>query len=559
MELLQHLALGFTSALTLANVAWCLAGALLGTLIGVLPGVGPVAAIAMLLPAVHALDATSALILLAAVYYGAQYGGSTAASLATAVNGDAMPEAPAAPPSATAPANGNGNGSRNGNGNGNGNGNRNGNGNGAPPKDAGLSIFDDPMPVAAPEPAPAARSGSALVVAAIGSFVAGSAATLAIALVAAPLLEFAGALVPAEVFALMCFALIFSIVLAPGSLVKAGGMILLGLLLGQLDHDAAAGTVRLAFSLPQTSRGTVFIGLAMGIFVFGAILARLAAAPAAVPAGAAGSPTTALAPLRVSALKPTREELRRAWPPLLRGISLGTVLGVLPGRGPRLAAVLAQAVERLRARAAGAEEAAIAPEAAHHAGAQTSFVPLLMFGTPSNAVTAMMAGALALKGLAAGPQLAQAQPALLWGVIVSMWIGNALLLAVNLPLTGLWARLLAVPYRVLFPALIVVCCVGLYSLSGNPLDVYVGAFFGLVGYVLIRLGCEPAPLLLAFVLGPLMEERLRQTLAASHGDWSALFAHPLSAALLFASTIVLMLVWLPTLRKLRWATFRERG
>jgi TctA family transporter len=493
--------------------------------------VGPVAAIAMLLPAVHALDATSALILLAAVYYGAQYGGSTAASLATAVNGDATPEPPPTPPPAATA-------------------------NGAPLQGAPLSVFDDPMPVAAPaaEAAPAVRSGSALVVAAIGSFVAGSAATLAIALVAAPLLELAGALVPAEVFALMCFALIFSIVLAPGSLVKAGGMILLGLLLGQLDHDAAAGTVHLAFALPQTSRGTVFIGLAMGIFVFGAILARLAAASAAAP----GSPAAPEA-LRVSALKPTREELRRAWPPLLRGISLGTVLGVLPGRGPRLAAVLAQAVERRRARAAGAEEAAIAPEAAHHAGAQTSFVPLLMFGTPSNAVTAMMAGALALKGLAAGPQLAQAQPALLWGVIVSMWIGNALLLAVNLPLTGLWARVLAVPYRVLFPALIVVCCVGLYSLSGNPLDVYVGAFFGLVGYVLIRLGCEPAPLLLAFVLGPLMEERLRQTLSASHGDWSALFAHPLSAALLFASTIVLLLVWLPTLRKLRWTTFRERG
>jgi TctA family transporter len=533
MELLQHLALGFSAALTPANIGWCFAGALFGTLIGVLPGIGPVAAIAMLLPAVHALDATSALILLAAVYYGAQYGGSTAASLAAraqslhsdsgAPGGNDAGEPVAAPD--------------------------------GPPTRFGP--FDD-VPAASKDeavPAPAERSGGALAVAAIGSFVAGSAATLAIALVAVPLLELAGALHPSEVFAQMCFALIGSIVLSPGSLVKAGAMILLGLLLGQLDHDAAAGTVRLAVALPAASRGTVFIGLAMGIFVFGAILARLAANPAAPHAG----PAPSGAPLPLSSLRPGRAEMRRAWPPLLRGISQGTVLGVLPGRGPRLAAVIAHAVERWIGRGAGTTEAAVAPEAAHHAGAQTSFVPLLMLGTPSNAVTAMMAGALAIKGLGAGPQLASAQPALLWGVIASMWIGNALLLAVNLPLIGVWARLLSVPYRALFPVLIVACCVGLYSLGGNPLDVYVGAFFGFIGYALIRLGCEPAPLLLAFVLGPMMEERLRQTLAASRGDWSALFAHPLSAALLFACAMILLLVWLPTIRRVRWSIFRERG
>jgi TctA family transporter len=543
MELLQHLALGFTTALTLANLGWCLAGALLGTLIGVLPGIGPVAAIAMLLPAVRALDATSALILFAAVYYGAQYGGATAASLAAraqglAANGAGAPAASTADPAAMAAA--------------------------AVAKDA----WGDPdparaAPVADPASEPrAAAGGSALAVAAIGSFVAGSAATLVIALVAAPLLALAAELQPAEAFALMCFALIASIVLAPGSLVKAGGMILLGLLLGQLDHDAAAGSVRLAVTLPQTTRGTVFIGLAMGIFVFGAILARLAAVPRAASA-AAPAALRAPAPVALAALKPTRAELRRAWPPLLRGISFGTVLGVLPGRGPRLGAVISETVERWVSGKTVPPEAAtataLAPEAAHHAAAQTSFVPLLMLGTPSNAVTAMMAGALALKGLPVGPQLGVAHPGLLWGLIVSMWIGNALLLAVNLPLIGLWARLLAVPYRVLYPALVVVCCVGLYSQAGNPLDVYVGAFFGLVGYALIRLGCEPAPLLLAFVLGPLMEERLRLALAASKGDWGVLFVHPLSAGLLFACTLILLLVWLPSIRRLRGSTFRERG
>jgi TctA family transporter len=509
--MLDQLAAGIAAAVTLANVGWCLAGALIGTVIGVLPGVGPVAAIAMLLPAMHALDATPALILMAAVYYGAQYGGSTAASLMAEAD---MP-----------------------------------------------AVHDDDAD------ARAARSGAAIAVASLGSFAAGCVATLAIALAAAPLLELAAALAPADIFALMAFVLVASMVLAPGSLVKAGGMILVGLLLGQLDHDVSSGAVHLAVALPAASHGTVFIGLAMGVFVFGAILARLVpGAAAAVPAAASATPPAPAAPpaLSLARLRPTREALARVGPPVLRGTVLGTLVGVLPGRGPRLAAVLATRLERRLARGHAPDQglpvdAATGPEAAHHAGAQSSLVPLLVLGTPSNAVTAMMAGALALKGLAPGPGLAAANPTLPWAVIASMWVGNALLLALNLPLVGLWKRLLVVPYHILFPALVAVCCVGLYAMAGNPVDVWVGAFFGFVGYVLIRLGCEPAPLLLAFVLGPLMEECVRQALAQAHGEWSVFVTHPVSAALLFACAATLLSVWLPSIRKLRERTFRERG
>jgi len=346
--------------------------------------------------------------------------------------------------------------------------------------------------------------------------------------------------------------------------VKAGGMILVGLLLGQLDHDVSTGAVHLAVVLPAASHGTVFIGLAMGVFVFGAILARLV--PRATPPAPPAAPSAPIAPPAPSLarLRPTREALARVGPPVLRGTVLGTLLGVLPGRGPRLAAVLAERLERRLARGhAPAEglpiDAATGPEAAHHAGAQSSLVPLLVLGTPSNAVTAMMAGALALKGLAPGPRLAAADAALAWAVIASMWVGNALLLALNLPLVGLWKRLLVVPYHILFPALVAVCCVGLYAMAGNPVDVWVGAFFGFVGYVLIRLGCEPAPLLLAFVLGPLMEEDVRQALAQSQGEWSVFVTHPISAALLFACAATLLSVWLPSIRKLRERTFRERS
>jgi putative tricarboxylic transport membrane protein len=519
--MLESLGPGFAAALTLANLGWCLAGAFIGTLIGVLPGVGPVAAIAMLLPAMHALDATSALILLAAVYYGAQYGGTTAASLRAAEE-MSTPARPRHAPSGGAGAH-------------------------------AASEGDD-------ADARAARSGAALAVASLGSFAAGCLATLVIALAATPLLELAADLDPGELFAMMAFVLVFSIVLAPGSLVKAGGMILVGLLLGQLDHDVATGAVRLAVTLPPASHGTIFIGLAMGVFVFGAILVRLA--PRVAPTPPADDPTPAASSVPLARLRPTREALRPIGPPVLRGTLLGAILGVLPGRGPRLAAVLSQRLERILGHRrppgdAAPVFAAIGPEAAHHAGAQSSLVPMLILGTPSNAVTAMIAGVLALKGL--GPRLATADPILPWAVIASMWIGNALLLVLNLPLVGLWKRLLSVPYGILFPALVVVSCVGLYAMAGNPVDVWVGGFFGFVGYVLIRLGCEPAPLLLAFVLGPMMEARMREALALSHGDWSVFVTRPISAALLFACAAILLSVWLPSIRKLRERTFRERG
>jgi len=500
MDLIQHLWLGFQTALSLQNLWWCFVGALLGTLIGVLPGLGPVATIAMLLPSIYTLDATPALIMLAGIYYGAQYGGSTTAILIN-VPGEAT---------------------------------------------SVVTALDGY------QMARQGRAGAALAIAALGSFIAGCVATLAIAAFAGPLTALAASFGPAEYFSLMALGLIGAVVLASGSLVKAIGMVLLGMLLGQVNRDVISGVARYTFDLPELSDGIGVVGIAMGVFGFGEIIANLS-----TPAAQREVFTT-----RVQGLWPTKEDWRAAWPAVLRGTGLGSILGVLPGGGALLASFASYAVEKKLARdpsrfGRGAIEGVAGPESANNAGAQTSFIPMLTLGIPPNAVMALMVGAMTLKGIQPGPQVMTEQPALFWGLIASMWVGNLMLLVLNLPLIGVWVKLLSVPYRFLAPAIVVFCAVGLYTVGNSSFDVYVGAAFGLFGFLMFKLGCEPAPLLLGYVLGPMMEEKMRQALLISHGNWGSFFTRPLSAGLLVAAAGLVLVVMLPAIRSRREETFQD--
>jgi TctA family transporter len=500
-ELLNHLALGFSVAFSLQNLAYAFGGALLGTLIGVLPGLGPVATIAMLLPSIYALDATPALIMLAGIYYGAQYGGSTtailinvpgeASSVVTAIDGYAM--------------------------------------------------------------ARRGRAGPALAAAGLGSFFAGCVGTLIIAAFAPPLTELAFEFGPAEYFSLMVLGLIGAVVLASGSLVKAIAMIVLGLLLGQVNTDVISGVPRYSFDIPELTDGIGFVAIAMGIFGFGEIIANLGR-----PAGHREVFTK-----DVTGLWPTKTDFLEAWPAVLRGTALGSVLGVLPGGGALLSSFASYTLEKKITRqpsvpfGQGAIQGVAGPESANNAGAQTSFIPMLTLGIPPNAVMALMVGAMTIKGIQPGPQVMTSNPELFWGLIASMWIGNAMLIVLNLPLIGIWIKLLSVPYRFLFPAIVCFCGIGLYTLNNNNFDIFVAAGFGVLGYLFHKLGCEPAPLLLGFILGPMMEENLRRALLLSRGDWGTFVTRPLSAALLVAAALMILVVSLPAIRRQRRIAFQE--
>ncbi|HNT37608.1 MAG TPA: tripartite tricarboxylate transporter permease [Rubrivivax sp.] len=502
MELLDHLTLGFGVAFSLVNLLYALAGAVLGTLIGVLPGLGPTATIAMLLPSIYALEATPALIMLAGIYYGAQYGGSTtailinvpgeASSVVTAIDGYKM--------------------------------------------------------------ARRGRAGPALASAGLGSFFAGCVGTLVIAAFAPPLTELAFEFGPAEYFSLMALGLIGAVVLASGSLVKAIAMIILGLLLGQVNTDVISGVPRYSFDIAELTDGINFVAIAMGVFGFGEIIANLGR-----PAGHREVFTR-----DVKGLWPTGQDLRDMAPAVLRGTALGSVLGVLPGGGALLSSFASYTLEKkMRARAGevpfgeGNIRGVAGPESANNAGAQTSFIPMLTLGIPPNAVMALMVGAMTIKGIQPGPQVMTSNPELFWGLIASMWVGNLMLIVLNLPLIGIWIKLLTVPYRMLYPAILAFCCIGLYTLNNNNFDVFVGALFGLVGLVFHKLGCEPAPLLLGFILGPMMEENLRRALLLSRGDWSTFVTRPLSAGLLSAAVLLIVLVSLPAIRNRRQEAFRD--
>ncbi len=500
MDLLNNLALGFGVAFTFQNLLYALGGCILGTLIGVLPGLGPVATIAMLLPSIYALDATPALIMLAGIYYGAQYGGSTTAIL---IN--------------------------------------------VPGESSSVVTAIDGYQMARQ-----GRAGAALAAAGLGSFFAGCVGTIIIAAFAPPLTELAFKFGPAEYFSLMVLGLIGAVVLASGSLVKAVAMILLGLLLGQINTDVISGTPRYSFDIPELTDGIGFVAIAMGVFGFGEIISNL------------GRPAEhrEVFTKDVKGLWPTKQDFKDAWPAVLRGTSLGSILGVLPGGGALLASFAAYTVEKKLAGSSGRFgkgdiRGVAGPESANNAGAQTSFIPMLTLGIPPNAVMALMVGAMTIKGIQPGPQVMTSNPQLFWGLIASMWVGNLMLIILNLPLIGIWIKLLTVPYRFLFPAIMVFCCIGLYTLNNSSFDVYMGAGFAVVGYLFYKLQCEPAPLLLGFILGPMMEENLRRALLLSRGDWSTFATRPLSAGLLVAATLMIVVVMLPSIKSKRAEAFQD--
>ncbi len=500
-ELFANLALGFSTALTLTNLLYCLAGVFLGTLIGVLPGLGPVATIAMLLPITFGLPPVSALIMLSGIYYGAQYGGSTtailinlpgeASSVVTAIDGYQMAR-------------------------------------------QGLA-------------------GKALATAAIGSFFAGTVATFLLVLFAPPLANLALKFGPAEYFSLMVMGLVASIVLAHGSLLRAFGMIVLGLLLGLIGSDVNSGMARYTFDMPELADGISFVVLAMGMFGLSEIIRNFE-----------HQSTRALIVKKVTGLMLTREDFKRIAAPIFRGTILGSLLGILPGGGAMLASFAAYAVEKKVSKNSaqfgkGAIEGVAAPEAANNAGAQTSFIPLLTLGIPSNPVMALMIGAMIMQGIQPGPAVMTEQPALFWGIIVSMWIGNLFLIVLNLPMIGLWVRLVSMPYHLLYPAILVFCAIGVFSLRNNETDVYLMALFGLFGYIFAKLDCEPAPLLLGFILGPMMEEYLRRAMLISRGDPWVFVERPISATMLAISVLALIVVLAPAIRSKREEAFQEEG
>jgi len=500
MDLIHNLMLGFGTAFTLENLLYAFGGAVLGTLIGVLPGLGPVATIAMLLPSIYSLDATPALIMLAGIYYGAQYGGSTTAIL---IN--------------------------------------------VPGESSSVVTAIDGYQMARQ-----GRAGSALAAAGLGSFFAGCVGTVIIAAFAPPLTELAFKFGPAEYFSLMVLGLIGAVVLASGSLVKAISMILLGLLLGQINTDVISGTPRFSFDIPELTDGINFVVIAMGIFGFGEIIANL------------GQPAEhrEVFTKSVKGLWPTKQDFHDAWPAVVRGTALGSLLGVLPGGGALLASFAAYTLEKKISKTPekfgkGAIQGVAGPESANNAGAQTSFIPMLTLGIPPNAVMALMVGAMTIKGIQPGPQVMTSNPELFWGLIASMWVGNLMLVILNLPLIGIWIKLLTVPYRFLFPAIVVFCCIGTYTLNNNNFDVFMTAAFAVVGYLFYKLSCEPAPLLLGFILGPMMEENLRRALLLSRGDWSTFLSRPLSAGLLIAAALMVVIVMLPSIKNKREEAFQD--
>ncbi|MFT3779812.1 MAG: tripartite tricarboxylate transporter permease [Ottowia sp.] len=502
MELFEHLSLGFSVAFTAQNLLYALLGCLLGTLIGVLPGLGPVTTIAMLLPATYALPPTSALIMLAGIYYGAQYGGSTTAIL---VN--------------------------------------------LPGESSSVVTVIDGYQMARK-----GRAGPALAAAGIGSFIAGCVGTLVLAAFAIPLTEVAFAFGPAEYFSLMILGLIGAVVLASGSLIKAIGMIILGLLLGLVGTDVNSGVARYSFDIPELTDGIGFIVIAMGVFGYGEIISNLSHS----------EEKREVFTGKIDHLYPTKEDWKLMTPAILRGTLLGSALGILPGGGAMLAAFAAYTVEKKTKLKPGEVpfgrgniRGVAAPESANNAGSQTSFIPLLTLGIPPNAVMALMVGAMTIHNIQPGPQVMTSNPDLFWGLIASMWIGNAMLIILNLPLIGIWIKLLTVPYRWLFPAIVLFCAIGVYSTNNNTWDVWMVGWFGIIGYVFIKLGMEPAPLLLGLILGPMMEENLRRALLLSRGDWSILVTRPLSAVLLAMAAALLIIVLLPAVKKSRETAFVE--
>jgi TctA family transporter len=502
MDMIDNLSLGFSVAFTFQNLLYAFVGCLLGTLIGVLPGIGPLATIAMLLPATYGLEPVAALIMLAGIYYGAQYGGSTTAIL---VN--------------------------------------------LPGESSSVVTVIDGYQMARK-----GRAGQALAAAGLGSFFAGCVGTLILAAFAPALTEVALKFGAAEYFALMVLGLIGAVVLASGSLLKALAMIIMGLLLGLVGTDVNSGVARYTFDIPNLMDGMSFVAVAMGIFGYGEIISNLAKS----------DDQREVFTKSVNGIMPSMNDIKLMTPAVLRGTALGSVLGILPGGGAVLSAFAAYTVEKKTKLKDGEVpfgqgniRGVAAPESANNAGSQTSFIPLLTLGIPPNAVMALMVGAMTIHNIQPGPQVMTSNPDLFWGLIASMWIGNLMLVILNLPLIGIWIKLLTVPYRWLFPAIVLFCAIGVFSTNNNNFDIWMVAGFGVLGYLLIKLGCEPAPLMLGFILGPMMEENLRRAMLLSRGDWSTFVTRPISAVLLALAVLLLVIVLSPSISKKREEAFVE--
>ncbi|MFL5043197.1 MAG: tripartite tricarboxylate transporter permease [Xanthobacteraceae bacterium] len=501
MELLQNLAIGFGVALTPVNLGFAFIGAMVGTLIGVLPGIGPIATIAMLLPLTFHLEPISGLIMLAGIFYGAQYGGSTTAIL---VN--------------------------------------------LPGETSSVVTCIDGHQMARQ-----GRAGAALAVAALGSFFAGCISTALIAGFAPPLARVGQSFGSPEYFSLMVLGLIAAVVLAHGSVVKAVAMIILGLLIGLVGTDGNTGGTRFTFGIRELTDGIDVATLAIGLFGVGEIITNLSQS----------EQSRSVITQKITRLWPTGDDFRRAWPAVLRGTALGSVLGVLPGGGATLSSFAAYALEKKSSKdpsrfGRGAVEGVAGPESANNAGAQTSFIPMLTLVIPGNAVMALMIGALMIHGIQPGPQIMAERPTLFWGMIASMWIGNLMLVIINLPLIGMWVQLLKVPYRFLYLSILLFCGIGVYTVNNSAAAVLLAAFFGIAGYVFYKLECEPAPLILGFVLGPLMEENLRRAMRISGGDPMIFVHRPISLGLLIAALLLLLIVALPAIRSKREEVFQEQ-
>jgi TctA family transporter len=499
MEVFDNLALGLSAVTTFDNLGYCLLGVLLGTLIGVLPGLGPVATIAMLLPITFTLEPLSSLIMLAGIYYGAQYGGSTTAIL---IN--------------------------------------------VPGESTSVVTALDGYQMARK-----GKAGTALATAAIGSFFAGTVATVIIAFFAPPLSELGLKFGAAEYFSLMLLGLVACVTLASGSLIRAFGMMLVGLLLGMIGSDVTSGVERYTFGIDVVREKLDFVIVAMGLFGLGEIIRNLE-----------DESTRESSVKAVHGLIPSKEDFKAMSMPILRGTALGSLLGILPGNGALLASFAAYSMEKKLSKhpeefGKGAIAGVAGPESANNAGAQTSFIPMLTLGIPSNPVMALMIGAMIIQGIVPGPAVVTEQPQLFWGIIASMWIGNLMLIILNLPLIGLWVRLLTVPYHMLFPAILVFCAIGVYSLNNQPDEVMLTAGFGALGYLFTRLKCEPAPLLIGLILGPMMEENLRRAMTLSHNDPTVFLTRPISLGLIVCTVGMLIVVLLPAVRKKREEAFQE--
>jgi len=503
MEMFSNLILGFGVALSLQNLMYCFIGVFVGTAIGVLPGVGPLVTIAMLLPLTFNLPPIPALIMLAGIYYGSQYGGSTTSIL---VN--------------------------------------------LPGETASVVTCIDGYQMARQ-----GRAGPALAIAAIGSFFAGTVGTLLIALFGPPISEMALKFGASEYFSLMLMALVAAACLSHGDMVKALAMVVFGLVLGLVGTDVNSGMARYSFGISELTDGIGFTVVAVGLFAVSEIVKNLESG---------GEETHEVFTKDIKNLMPTWADLKASSGAILRGTAVGAFFGTLPGTGPAISSFASYMVEKKLADdpsrfGKGAIEGVAGPEAANNAAAQTAFIPTLTLGIPGSGTMALMLGAMTIQGIAPGPQVMTQKPDLFWGLIASMWIGNLLLVVLNLPLVGLWVKLLKIPYRWLFPSIIMFCAVGNYSINNSPIDVYMCALAGIIGYVLVKLDCAPAPLILGYVLGPLMEENLRRALLISRGDVTVFFTRPISLGFMIASILILITMVLPAIRKKKEQAYQEGG